>query len=96
VARLDWPNPIIAFGNVLVLTEPSDPSAPERFWTLPCFTFLAPIAVIYCFRSRKDSPDRLLANAAFIGSFLIAAALLFVVCGAAYAAWMIIAMKAGK
>lgn len=78
---------LLLAGFFWAMTEPSDPSAAERLWTMPCFTFLAPIAVIYCFRSRKHSPDRLLANAAFIGSFVIVAALLFMLCGAAYVAY---------
>jgi hypothetical protein len=69
------------------LTEPSDNSAPERLWTLSCFTFFAPIAVIYAFRSRKVAPDRLLANAAFVGSFLVSAALLFMLFGSIYMAF---------
>ncbi len=73
------------------LSEPSDSSAPERLWTLPCFTFFAPVAVIYAFRSHKVAPDRLFATAAFIGSFLIAVALLFMLFGSAYMAFTIIA-----
>jgi hypothetical protein len=46
---------------------------------------------LYAFRSRKHAPDRLFANAAFIGSFVIAAALLFMLCGSAYMAYTIIA-----
>jgi hypothetical protein len=64
-------------------------------WTLPCFTFFAPVAVIYAFRSRKVAPDRLFATAAFIGSFLIAAALLFMLFGSAYMAFTI-AMSPNK
>ena len=80
---------ILLSGLLWGLIEPSDSSAPERLWTLPCFTFFAPVAVIYAFRSRKVAPDRLFAKAAFIGSFLIAAALLFMLFGSAYMAFTI-------
>ena len=65
--------------------EPGDNAADTRGWTLHCFMFTAPIAVIYSFRALKLAPDRLLARAAFFGSFLIAAALLFMLCGLIYA-----------
>jgi hypothetical protein len=67
------------------VSEPGESAADTRTWTLPCFMFTAPIAVIYSFRARKLAPDRLLARAAFFGSFVIGAALLFMLCGLVYA-----------
>jgi hypothetical protein len=67
------------------VSEPDDNSADTRAWTLPCFMFTAPIALIYSFRARKLAPDRLLARAAFFASFVVGAALLFMLCGLIYA-----------
>src|ERR1035438_2043510 len=52
--------------------------------SLPMFTaflFVAPIAVVYSFRARRAAPDRTVALAAFVGSFLVAAFLLFMLAG---------------
>lgn len=67
------------------VSEPSESAADTRTWTLPCFMFTAPIAVIYSFRARKLAPDRLLTRAVFFGSFVLGAALLFMLCGLVYA-----------
>jgi hypothetical membrane protein len=55
--------------------------------SLPMFTaflFIAPIAVVYSFRVRRAAPDRTVALAAFVGSFLVAAFLLFMLAGLVY------------
>jgi len=62
-------------------SEPNDSAVNERTWLLPCFMFIAPVAIIYSFRARKSAPDRLFARAAFFASFLIAIALLFMLFG---------------
>lgn len=66
------------------LSEPSNMNAGERIWTIPFFTFTAPIAIIYCFRARKTTVDRLLARAAFFSSFLLALLLVFMICAISY------------
>jgi hypothetical protein len=48
------------------------------------FLFIAPIAVVYSFRARRAAPDRTVALAAFVGSFLVAAFLLFMLAGLVY------------
>ena len=55
--------------------------------SLPMFTaflFIAPIAVVYSVRARRAAPDRTVALAAFAGSFLVAAFLLFMLAGLVY------------
>jgi hypothetical protein len=80
---------LLLSGLFWALSEPGNSSTPERLWTLPAFTFIAPVAVIYAFRSRKVATDRLFVTAAFIGSFLIAAVLLFMLFAWAYMAFTI-------
>jgi hypothetical protein len=75
---------LILSGLFWALSEPSDSLARERLWTLPCFMFFAPVAVIYSFRARKSAPDQLLARSAFVGAILIGVALIFMLCGMAY------------
>jgi hypothetical protein len=45
------------------------------------FLFVAPVAVVYSFRARRRAPDRIVALAAFAGSFIVAAFWLFMVVG---------------
>ena len=45
------------------------------------FEFIAPIAIVYSFRSRRHAPDRLLALAAFVGSFIVGGFFLFMLAG---------------
>ena len=80
---------LLLFSALLwTLSEPSDSSAPERVWTLPCFSFVAPIAVIYSFRIRRHAPDRIFATAALVGACIIAIALIFTLCSAAYVLYL--------
>ena len=41
------------------------------------FLFIAPVAVAYVFRARRRAPDRVVAMAVFVGSFLVASLWLF-------------------
>ena len=75
---------------IWTFSEPRDSSASERTWLLPCFTFIAPLAVIYSFRARKHAPDRMLSRTAFIASFVIAAAFLFMLAGMIYGLALVI------
>lgn len=54
---------------------------PSNEWYLGAFMALAPIACYYSFRIRRHAPDRLVALAAFAGSFLILTVLLFMIAG---------------
>ena len=45
------------------------------------FLFIAPVAVVYSFRSRRHAPDRLPALAAFVGAFIIGGFFLFTLAG---------------
>jgi hypothetical protein len=45
------------------------------------FEFISPVAVVYSFRSRRHAPDKLIALAAFAGSFIIGALFLFISAG---------------
>ena len=61
--------------------EGSQPSSLPMFLT---FLLVAPVAVVYSFRARRAAPDRILALAAFAGSFVVAVFLLFMVAGIVY------------
>jgi hypothetical protein len=61
--------------------ESSRPSSIPMFLT---FLLLAPVAIVYSFRARRTAPDRVAAIAAFVGSFLVAAFLLFMIGGIVY------------
>ena len=61
--------------------EISRPSSLPMFIT---FLLLAPIAITYSFRARRAAPDRVAATAAFVGAFLVAAFLLFMLAGIVY------------
>ena len=61
--------------------ESSRPSSLPMFLV---FLLLTPIAVVYSFRARRSAPDRVAAMAAFVGSFVVAAFLLFMVAGIVY------------
>jgi len=45
------------------------------------FLLLSPVAVVYSFRARRVAPDHVAAVAAFMGSFVVAVFLLFMVVG---------------
>ena len=72
------------------LSEPGNMNTGERIWVMPLFTFTASLAIIYCFRARKTTMDRLLARAAFISSFLLALLLVFMICAIAYSLFFMI------
>jgi hypothetical protein len=42
------------------------------------------VAIVYSFRARRLAPDRLAAKAAFVGAFIVAAFLLFILAGLIY------------
>ena len=53
------------------------------------FLFSAPVAVVYSFRARRLAPDRVPALAAFVGSFIIGAFLLFMLSGIVYSFFLL-------
>ncbi len=66
------------------LIESGESSRPSSLPMFLAFLLLAPVAVVYSFRARRAAPDRLAATAAFVGSFIVAAFLLFMVAGIVY------------
>src|SRR5664280_3821760 len=56
-------------------------SAPTVSWAMPCFTFSAPIAIIYSFRAMKSAPDRLPSRAAIVVACLMAVLLAWMLLG---------------
>jgi hypothetical membrane protein len=66
------------------LINVGDSSQPTHLWMVVAFLVIAPIAVVYSFRARRVAPDRVPALAAFAGSFVVGAFLLFMVCGLIY------------
>jgi hypothetical membrane protein len=71
------------------LIDARDSSQPSRTPMLYAFLIFAPVSVVYSFRARRLAPDRLPALAAFVGSFVVAAFLLFMVCGIVYSLFFI-------
>jgi hypothetical membrane protein len=53
----------------------------ESFSMLVVFLIMAPIAVVYSFKARRSAPDKTLATAGFVGSFIVGLFLLFMVSG---------------
>ena len=80
---------LLLAGSAWALIETSDNSRPSNLPMFLSFLFLAPIATVYSFRARRVAPDRMTATAAFAGSFVIGAALLFMVAGMVYSLVMI-------
>jgi len=66
------------------LIESGESSRPSNLSMFLTFLLVAPVAVVYSFRARRVAPDRVLALAAFIGSFVVAAFLLFMLAGIVY------------
>jgi hypothetical protein len=60
-----------------VLIDSEGPPNLAHLAMLLIFLFIAPIAVVYAFRVRRRAPDRVVATAAFVGSFLVAPLWLF-------------------
>ena len=65
--------------------ESSRPSSMPMFLA---FLLVAPVAIVYSFRARRAAPDRVVATAAFVGSFVVAAFLLFMVAGILYSLFL--------
>ena len=65
----------------LVFIDPKEDSRPAHLSMFATFLLVGPVAVVYSFRARKRAPDRIVALAAFAGSFILAAFWLFMVVG---------------
>ena len=63
--------------------DSGETAEPSSLGMTVTFLALSPIAVIYSFRARRNAPDKLFASAAFIGSFVVGAFLLFMIAGIA-------------
>lgn len=66
------------------LIESGDSSRPSSLPMFFTFLMVAPVAIVYSFRARRAAPDRVVALAAFVGSFVVAAFLLFILAGLVY------------
>ena len=75
--------PMRGWVGVLLLLSASasfvliDSSGPPHLAMLLIFLFIAPVAGVYALRARRHAPDRVVATAAFVGSFLVAPLWLF-------------------
>jgi drug/metabolite transporter (DMT)-like permease len=69
--------------------DAGDSAQPSRLPMFLAFLLVAPVAVVYSFRARRSAPDRVPALAAFVGSFVVAAFLLFMVGGIVYSLFVI-------
>ena len=75
---------LLAAGLAWAFIETGESSRPSNLPMFLTFLLLAPVAVVYSFRARRVAPDRRTALAAFVGSFIVAAFLLFMVTGIFY------------
>jgi hypothetical protein len=66
------------------LIDAGESSKPSRLPMFLTFLTVAPFAVVYSFRARRSAPDHVTAFAAFIGSFIVAGFLLFMLAGILY------------
>ena len=73
-----------AAGGAWACIEPGEFARPSSLPMFLTFLLLAPVAIVYSFRVSRAAPDRLPATAAFLGSILIGAFLLFMVAGIVY------------
>jgi hypothetical protein len=69
--------------------ESGESSRPSSLPMFLMFLFIAPVAVVYAFRARRAAPDRVAALAAFVGSFIVGAFLLFMLAGIVYSLFML-------
>ena len=74
---------LLVASGAWALIESVDSSRPTNLSMFVAFLFVAPIAIVYAFRVRRG-PDRIFALAAFVGSFVLSAFLLFAVAGIIY------------
>jgi hypothetical protein len=75
---------LLAAAGAWACTETGEGPRPSSLLMFLTFLLLAPMAIVYSFRARRAAPDRLPATAAFVGSFLVGAFLLFMVAGIVY------------
>jgi len=66
------------------LIESGESSRPSSLSMFLSFLVIAPIAVVYAFRARRTAPDRTMALAGFVGSFIVGAFFLFMLAGIIY------------
>lgn len=66
------------------LIQSGESSRPPSLAMFVTFLLVGPVAVVYAFRARRVAPDRIFALAAFGGSFVVAAFLLFMLAGIVY------------
>ena len=53
------------------------------------FLLISPVAVVYSIRAKRTAPDRTMALAAFVGSFIVGAFLLFMLAGIVYSLFLL-------
>ena len=75
---------LVAAAGAWACIETGEASRPSSLPMFLTFLLLAPVAISYSFRARRTAPDRAAATAAFVGSFLVAAFLLFMLAGIVY------------
>ncbi|MEI9865781.1 MAG: hypothetical protein WDN00_14750 [Limisphaerales bacterium] len=83
ITRLDWRLVALAGSVGMDVIDAGDSSHPSRLPMAILFGLIAPVAIVYSFRSRRHAPDKLTALAAFVGSFIIAGFFLFMLAGLA-------------
>src|SRR5688500_8082684 len=81
-----WIGVVLYFvsSGALALIDSEVSSRPSSLLMLLTFLIVGPVSVAYSFRARRLAPDRVVALAAFAGSFVVAAFLLFMLAGMVY------------
>jgi hypothetical protein len=75
---------VIVAALAWTLIDAGENSRPSSLPMFLCFFLIAPVAVVYAFRARRVAPDRTMALAGFVGSFIVGALLLVMLIGIIY------------
>jgi cytochrome bd-type quinol oxidase subunit 2 len=75
---------VLAASLCFALSDTGDSTREKSLPLMLMFFVLAPVAVVYSFRARRVAKDRIWANAAFVGSFVVGIMLLFCLAGLIY------------
>ena len=76
-----WVGIVLLLVSALAWTLIETGESSTNLSMIAAFMLISPVAIVYSFRSRRLAPDRAVAKAAFAGSFLVLAFLLYMIAG---------------
>ena len=80
---------VIAAALSWTLIDAGESSRPSSLPMFLGFLLISPVAVVYSIRAKRTAPDRTMALAAFVGSFIVGAFLLFMLAGIVYSLFLL-------